>query len=171
MRLLLPLCLCLLLSAGPSQAFQIYRDDMSVDRIGLILESIAEDVRRRGNSYTAYLEGQQVQVITDPRADRMRIMIPITASDNLAVPLLERLLQANFDTALDARYAIARDILWATYIHPLSPLDDDQFLSGLAQTINTALTFGSTFSSGALSFGGGDSNGLLKDFKKRWRPT
>ncbi|MEO0425337.1 MAG: hypothetical protein AAF184_23575, partial [Pseudomonadota bacterium] len=71
---------------------------------------------------------------------------------------LRRLLQANFDTALDARYAIARDTLWATFIHPLSPLTEDQLLSAISQTLSIALTYGSTFSSGVWAFGGGDTN-------------
>ncbi len=69
-------------------------------------------------------------------------------------------MQANFDSALDARYCIAKDILWAVFIHPLSELSDEEFISGLAQTINLAATYGSTFSSGALVFQGGDSQGL-----------
>lgn len=55
---------------------------------------------------------------------------------------LLRLLQANFDSALDARYAVARGILWAVYIHPLSALTDREFLPGLGQTVNIVRTYG-----------------------------
>jgi len=48
-------------------------------------------------------------------------------------------------------------LLWSAYIHPLSVLSDHQFIDGLAQTVNLAATYGSTYSSGALIFGGGDS--------------
>ena len=92
----------------------------------------------------------------------MRVVVGIAPADELEPDLLFRLMQANFDTALDARYAIAQDVLWATFIHPLSPLTNEQFLSGIGQTVNLARTFGSTFSSGALSFGGGDSRDLLE---------
>ena len=64
---------------------------------------------------------------------------------------------ADLISILDARYCIAKSIVWSTYLHPLSPLTDEQFLLGLGQVINLANTYGSTFSSGALIFGGGDS--------------
>lgn len=52
--------------------------------------------------------------------------------------------------------------MWATFIHPLSTLHDRQFISAIGQTVNLALTFGTTFSSGAMSFGGGDSRGIIR---------
>ena len=69
-------------------------------------------------------------------------------------------MQANFDSALDARYAIANDILWGTFIHPLTSLDEKGFVSGLAQAVAVADNFGGSFSSGAVVFGGGDSTRL-----------
>lgn len=101
-----------------------------------------------------------VTVITDEEADRMRIVIPITETSELTEKHLYRIMQANFDSALDARYAIAKEILWSAYIHPLSTLSDEDFLSGLGQTVNLVDTFGSSFSSGSSTFIGGDSKGL-----------
>ena len=75
---------------------------------------------------------------------------------------LLRLSQANFDTALDARYAVAKGLLWATFIHPLSELHDKQFIAGIGQTVNAAKSYGTTYSSGLLSFGGGDSRGIIQ---------
>lgn len=69
-------------------------------------------------------------------------------------------MQANFDSALDARYAIAKGKLWSAFIHPLSELNEEQFFSGLAQTITLVKSYGETYSSGALIFKGGDSDGL-----------
>ncbi len=101
-----------------------------------------------------------VTVITDETADRMRIVIPITETSELTEKHLYRIMQANFDSALDARYAIAKETLWSAYIHPLSTLSDEDFLSGLGQTVNLVDTFGSSFSSGSSTFIGGDSSGL-----------
>jgi hypothetical protein len=39
-------------------------------------------------------------------------------------------------------------------------LDDEALLKGLGQVVNLANTFGSTYSSGLLDFGGGDSRGI-----------
>lgn len=46
----------------------------------------------------------------------MRVMIPINAADVLPPEELLRLMQANFDSALDARYAIANELLWGVFI-------------------------------------------------------
>lgn len=128
-----------------------------------ILKVDAEAVRSEaGNAWQFTLEERQVTVVTDLSHDRMRIFVPIAPADGLPEAMVRRLMQANFDTALDARYAIAQDILWGTFIHPLSPLTERQFLSGIGQTVNLARTYGTTFSSGELSYGGGDSQGLME---------
>ena len=101
-----------------------------------------------------------VYIITSEKANRMRIISPIEASETLKKEKLYRIMQANFDSALDARYAIAKGKLWSAYIHPLSELSDEQFFSGLAQTITLVKSYGETYSSGALIFKGGDSDGL-----------
>ena len=103
-----------------------------------------------------------ITIITDPNADRMRIIIPIRKADGLDASEMQRILQANFDTALDARYAIAKGVLWSTFIHPLSSLSDKDFLSGLSQAINIVISYGETYSSGVFTFGGGDSNELIE---------
>lgn len=128
-----------------------------------ILKVDAEAVRSEaGNAWQLTLEERQVTVVTDLGHDRMRIFVPIAPADGVSESMIRRLMQANFDTALDARYAIAQDILWGTFIHPLSPLTERQLLSGVGQTVNLARTYGTTFSSGALSYGGGDSQGLME---------
>jgi hypothetical protein len=73
-----------------------------------------------------------------------------------------RLMQANFDSALDARYAVANGRLWGVFIHPLSPLEKNQFLSGLVQTVTVARTYGTGYTSGGAVFGGGDSNEIYR---------
>jgi len=105
------------------------------------------------------------------QADRMRAMVPIASADGLTLEDHQRIAQANFDTALDARYAVANGRLWGTFIHPLSPLGKDQLISGLGQTVNIAQTYGGLYTGGAMQFGGGDSPGiqrqLLDDLLKK----
>lgn len=67
------------------------------------------------------------------------------------------MMQANFDTTLDGRYAVAQGRVWGVYIHPLAALEREQFLSGIAQTVNLARTYGSLYTGGANVFGRGDS--------------
>lgn len=140
------------------------RSPMTVDRLDALIERVGSGVSRQKDRIWSFeVKGIPVQVIADPDHDRMRIVIGIARAGDLDPALLKRMMQANFDTALDARYAIARGLVWATYVHPLSPLTDRQFLSGLGQTVNLARTFGTAFSSGELTFGGGDSQRILRD--------
>ena len=53
-------------------------------------------------------------------------------------------LSANFDRALDARYAISGEFLWSAFIHPLKELQDDQVVNALMQVTTLAVTFGTT---------------------------
>ncbi|MEM8772192.1 MAG: hypothetical protein AAGD92_11130 [Pseudomonadota bacterium] len=98
-----------------------------------------------------------VTLVYDLAADRMRLVAPVAELASLDEAALMRLMQANFDSALDARYAAARGVLWSTFIHQLSILTPDEFGSGLGQTVNLVQTYGSSYSSGAIVFGGGDS--------------
>lgn len=131
---------------------------MTPEQMAGVVHRIDPQARLEGNVWEFDVDGTSLALVFDVGADRMRLMLPVAAADELTDQMLRRLLQANFDTALDARYAIARDTLWATFIHPLSPLTEDQLLSAISQTISIALTYGSTFSSGVWAFGGGDTN-------------
>ena len=136
---------------------------MTVPRMAEILTAIDENATVEPGGMTLTIASVPVTVIVDPRANRMRVLVPISSTQGLAEDDLMRLLQANFDTALDARYAVANGRLWSTFIHPLAELETEQLISGLAQTVTLAQTYGDTYTSGALSFGGGDSRGLLQD--------
>jgi hypothetical protein len=141
--------------AEPPQVSQA----MNNERLQALIEGLARDVEGQPGYWRFTLHDFAASVITDEKADRMRIIVPVAEVKNLDEALLLRLMQANFDSALDARYSIAKGILWSAFIHPLSDLSDHQFIDGLAQTVNLAATFGTTYSSGALVFGGGDSQG------------
>ncbi len=126
-------------------------------RLQTLIDRVATDVEGRPGLWQFTLHGFEATVITDEKADRMRIIVPVATAEDVDAGRLLRLMQANFDSALDARYSIARGVLWSAFIHPLSELSDHQFIDGLAQTVNLAATYGSSYSSGALIFGGGDS--------------
>jgi len=135
---------------------------MNLPRMSEIVTALDPDAQFNGRGFELTLADVPVLIIVDPVADRMRAMVPIRSADGMTPEEMQRVLQANFDTALDARYALARGRLWATYIHPLSPLKKDQLISGIGQTVNVALTYGTLYSGGAMSFGGGDSQDLQR---------
>ena len=130
---------------------------MTAEHLGELILRVDEDAVLDGSSWFFSVEGLATTVVYDIAADRMRIVIPIVKAEDVDSETMLRLMQANFDTALDARYAMANGMVWGTFIHPLSTLSDEEFLVGLAQTANVVLTFGSTFSSGMFIFNGGDS--------------
>lgn len=127
-----------------------------------VVTMIDEDASITSNGATFEVDGTPVTLVFDVNADRMRLFTRVASSDGLSGAPLKRLMQANFDTALDARYAIAGGQVWSTYMHPLVSLSQDDFVSAIAQTVTLARTYGTTFSSGALSFGAGDSNAEIQ---------
>lgn len=98
--------------------------------------------------------GVAMLLVVDENADRMRIVAPIMQSTELGRDELAVLMQANFHTALDARYAITDGVVYSVYIHPLSPLREAQVRSAVEQVASLVATFGSTFSSTDVVFGG-----------------
>ncbi|PCJ72028.1 MAG: hypothetical protein COA62_05610 [Rhodobiaceae bacterium] len=133
---------------------------MSPDQMHVLLERLDPEVERDGGRWQATINDVPIIIVTDQAHNRMRILVAIRKADNLTPDDLRRLMQANFDSALDVRYALAQNILWSTFIHPLSALHDRQFLTAIGQTINLAQTYGSSYSSGLLLFGGGDSGAI-----------
>ncbi len=136
---------------------------MTLDRLDTILKSLDESARTDGRVWQLTIAGTPVLIITDPDNDRMRALSPVADLEDVQVDTLQRMMQANFDTALDARYAIAKDMVWSTYIHPLAPLEKDQLISGLGQVVNLVQTYGTLYTGGAMQFGGGDSGALQRD--------
>ena len=154
-----------------SKAQETPEPPMTLERLAQIVVAMDPDAKLFGTAMEFTLDDIPIIVVTDPVADRMRAMVPIRSAEGLDPEELMRLMQANFDSALDARYAVAQGRLWGVFIHPLSPLEREQFISALVQTINVARTYGSAYASGAITYGGGDSNGiyqeLFEELKKR----
>jgi len=128
-----------------------------------VIKALDSKATRTGNSWQFTLEERVMLVVTDATAGRMRIITPIALIADLPDGAMARLMQANFDTALDARYAVAQDLVWGAFLHPLDTLTQRDFASGILQTHSIGETFGTTFSSGAVSYGGGDSGAIFEE--------
>lgn len=138
------------------------QEPMTNERLQSLIERVDAEYTGQPGYWNLQFYNLPISVITDESANRMRIVIPVRKAEDMSNEELLRVLQANFDTALDARYAVARGILWSTFIHPLSTLSNRDFLSGLGQAVNIVISYGQTYSSGVFSFGGGDSQELLE---------
>lgn len=162
----IPYCLIIAATLGAFvSAAPTYAQEraMTLERMGAIVQTIDPEAQVFATGFQLTIEDIPIIIVSDPTADRMRAMVPIRSAEGLEPDELMRLMQANFDTALDARYAVANGRLWGTFIHPLSPLEREQFISALIQTVNLARTYGTLYSGGAQTFGGGDSNGLYQE--------
>lgn len=155
-----------LAGAEPSAEDETVPAKMTNQRLEALISRVTKDVEGQSGYWQFELEGYRTMVITDEKADRMRIIVPIAEMKAVDSEQLHRMLQANFDSALDARYSIAKGLLWSAFIHPLSTLTDHQFIDGLAQSVNLAATYGTTYSSGALIFSQGDSKGEQNKYYK-----
>lgn len=126
---------------------------MNNRRLKSLIEEIGTSITGETGAWRFLVDDVLMFCITDETHDRMRVIAPIANVDELDEEILTECLSANFDRALDARYCIHDGTLWGAYIHPLSPLTDNQFLSAVSQVAGVAKNFGSSFSSGALVFG------------------
>lgn len=163
MKHALAAAICCVALTQPAAAQEPSEPPMTLPRLGDIIAALDPDAIAAGTQFQMTIADVPVLIITDPRADRMRAMVPIRTAEAMSPEELLRVMQANFDTALDARYAIAQGQLWATFIHPLSPLEKDHLISGLGQAVNLAQTYGSLYTGGAMQFGGGDSGALQRE--------
>jgi hypothetical protein len=134
-----------------------------LEQMDQVIKALDSKATRTGNSWQFTLQERAMLVVTDTSAARMRIITPIALIEDLPEGAMQRLMQANFDTALDARYAVAQNLVWGAFIHPLDTLTQRDFAAGILQAHAVGETFGTTFSSGAISYGGGDSNAIYEE--------
>ncbi len=133
---------------------EAYGAPMTQERLHGTLEALADHVEIQGNMLRMEVDGTPVICLTDPQADRMRLISPVRDVEGPDAQEMLAALKANFHTTLDARYAIGGDTLYAAFIHPLSPLTADQVRSAVHQVVEAARNFGTTFSSGDMVFPG-----------------
>jgi len=140
---------------------------MTLPRMAEIVVALDPDAQLSAAAFSLTIDDIPVLIVTDVRANRMRAMVPIRSAETMTPEEMQRVMQANFDSALDARYAVAQGQLWGVFLHPFKELERDQFISGVAQTVNVAKTYGSLYSSGGVQFGGGDSGNLQRELIER----
>lgn len=128
---------------------------MNNNRLKEILEQEVDTISGDSGRWQLLYNDIPMMVLTDEGNDRMRIIAPITEASKLDKGLLLDCLTANFHSALDVKYALSNDLLWSVYVHPLSPLTEVEVQSAIQQVYAAAVTFGTTFSSTPLLFGGG----------------
>ena len=117
-----------------------------------IIYVVADSLRGDTGNWQFMIKERILICITDENNNRMRIMSPIIEQKKLAYTDMLKLMEANFHSALDVRYAISDDILWSVFIHPLKELNKDEVLSAINQVYEAAVTYGTTYNSTGLTF-------------------
>jgi hypothetical protein len=131
------------------------RSLMTNARLDVLIRELSDKVEGQLGYWQFTIAQRDLLVVTDERHNRMRIMTPVAAQDQLDKDELLRLLSANYDRALDAKYALSQDTLWSVFTHPLKELTDEQFIGCVGQVATLADNFGGSYASSGLFFGGG----------------
>lgn len=146
----------------PAPSEVVHEGSMTLDQMREIVKRLDSNATEpRPGTFQMVVADFQVLIVTAPQVNRMRVMVRVRDAESLTKDDLLRISQANLDSALDSRYAIGRGVLWAAFVHSLSTLHPNQFIEAIGSTVNLAASYGTSYSSGQLLFGGGDSQGII----------
>ena len=119
-----------------------------------IVKGMAQDSSGENGVVEFNFRNVKMYLVSDVKHNRMRIIAPIADYTKLERQHIDAVLQSNFHKALDARYAVSEGVLYSAYIHSMKELTKAQIESAVSQVANLALSFGGTYSSGELTYGG-----------------
>jgi len=126
---------------------------MTLEKLTAIIQQVGNNVEvQDGTVAFTFADAQLLAVVAEP-ANRMRLLAPVIAASELSEAQMAATLVSNYHLALDARYAVGDGVLYSAFIHPLKELTVEQLVSAIRQVANLRNTFGTTYSSGEMSFG------------------
>lgn len=133
------------------------QEERSMDNewIDEIFREKADRVEGEKGVWQVHLGERILLVITDESNNRMRIFTPILEEKDMEAGDLNKMLEANFHSALDAKYGLYNEFVVSLFTHPLRELTKPQLIDAMYQVANLANSYGTTFSSTELIFGGG----------------
>jgi hypothetical protein len=113
---------------------------------------LAESKPDPSDAWECVVDGANLIFICHELDDRMRVMLLIGDARTANMATFGKMLEANFDRALDAKYTISHGQIWAVFMHPLSSLEHKLFFDGVRQVVSLGQNFGSTFAGGDIRF-------------------
>jgi len=150
MRLVKIFVLFIFLTTGS----QTNAQEMSADQLQSLIEQASDTMQHQGSTIRFSYKERLLICIYDENANRMRIISPIIERKDIGEEELLNAMVANFHSALDVKYALSDEVIWAVFIHPLKELSNHQVLDAIDQLYNASETFGNTYSSTDLVFPG-----------------
>ena len=125
---------------------------MDNDKLNRIFYTISDTLQGGNGHWRFGIEDVPFICLTDTLHNRMRIITPVVELKDVNEAQMKKCMEANFHTALDVKYAISDGILWVAFIHPLKELTKNQVIDAIQQVYSATKTYGSTYTSGTLSF-------------------
>ncbi len=142
------LSLVLFLAFSHFMGFAQEREAWMTDtKITTILEEYMEAIEGEEGNWQVVFNERLIFILSDNENNRMRIFTPIIEEQDLRRGEMEQMLEANFFSALDAKYSMYEGFVISVFTHPLKELTEDQLLSAIGQVVNLADNFGTTYSS------------------------
>jgi len=135
---------------------------MTNEKMEQIIEKEVDNLKGETGNWTMEYGNTPVIIITDEKANRMRVFAPVIAQKDMKLGAMEKLLEANFHSALDAKYCLYDGVVISIFTHPLKELTEEQFIDAMRQVVILTTTYGTTYSSTDMIFGGG--------FEKKEKP-
>lgn len=126
---------------------------MTPDALTALLQSKTVIHEQREGFWNVDYLDRNVLIVNQP-VDLLRVMTPILPAEEIEVEILFRVLQANFKSTRNARYALHGDYLWSVFGFSLDALSEQDVVVGMDQVTLLADTFGATFSASLLPFDG-----------------
>ena len=118
---------------------------MTPEQVVTMLRARFENVNTVQDRWEVNVGRFRLIVMAHEDTDRLRVMVPIAAVDKHDNDAFKRLLEANFITTLDARYAIYSEVLWALFLGPLSATNDHVFDTACTEVLQLARNTGSSY--------------------------
>ena len=132
----------------------LFSQKMDFKTLKLTIAQKAIVVKEDKNVIEYQLDKVRIYLIADENANRMRLMAGVVEVSKMSKEDLVKVLEANYDKALDAKYALSDDVLWSVFTHPLRELSSEQVVDALYQVKNLVHNYGTTYTSTNLVFGG-----------------
>ena len=110
---------------------------MKIAEISPILERFFDSKDLKHDAEEAWqIKNSQIHLLVILSEDRnwLRLLSPI-AAESEAMSLLPQLLEDNFDTTLEVRYALNQNVLWGVYHHRLESLTTEDLESAIASIV------------------------------------
>ncbi|MFT4760813.1 MAG: hypothetical protein ACI9XO_004978 [Paraglaciecola sp.] len=128
---------------------------MTEEKLDETIRREAQGVKGKLGNWTMEYGKTPLVIISHAEANRMRIFAPVIEAKEMKCGEMEKMLEANFHSALDAKYCLYEGMVISVFTHPLKELTEEQLVDAMRQVVLLSATYGTTYSSTDLIFGGG----------------